>query len=87
MTEISAKNLKENQAEYQIIDVRTEFEFGGERMAGSINLPLDQLSIEKIQSLRDDKKLLLLCQSGARSKKAAELSRMIDDRLKEEADK
>ena len=72
MTEISAKNLNENQAAYQIIDVRTEFEFGGERMADSINVPLDQLTSETIQSLRDDKKLLLLCQSGARSKKAAE---------------
>ena len=72
MKEVSAKDLKENQAAYQIIDVRTEFEFGGERIADSINFPLDQLTSEKIQNLRDDKKLLLLCQSGARSKKAAE---------------
>lgn len=55
-----------------LIDVRTRGEFAGGHIAGSLNLPLDELPA-RIASVAPDKDapLLLFCASGARSGRAA----------------
>ena len=53
-----------------IIDVRTPHEFDSGKVPGSINIPVDRLSIniERIRSLK--KPIIVCCESGARSSQA-----------------
>jgi len=53
-----------------IIDVRTPAEFMGGHVAGSINIPLNELPI-RIGELKDKKNIVLCCASGMRSGNAA----------------
>jgi len=59
------KIIKENQG--TIIDVRSPEEFMGGNVAGSINIPLNELpkKLEEIKSLPTP--LILCCASGGRS--------------------
>ncbi|WDE95863.1 rhodanese-like domain-containing protein [Lentisphaera profundi] len=66
------QKLADGQGKYQIIDVRTAFEFGAEHLANSINIPLDEINTALINERFANTKLLLICQSGARSRKASE---------------
>lgn len=52
-----------------IVDVRTHGEFQGGHIAGSINIPLDQIP-SRIEELRDIENLILCCASGNRSGQA-----------------
>ena len=65
-------NLQEliNDPKTSIVDVRTEGEFAGGRVEGSINIPLDQV-VERIEELRAMQPLILCCASGNRSGQAA----------------
>lgn len=58
------KELVKNGA--QIIDVRTENEYRGGNILGSINIPLQELS-GKISKIRKDKPVITCCASGMRS--------------------
>ncbi len=53
-----------------ILDVRTRGEFSGGHVAGSVNIPLNELpeNIEKVKSMKTP--LLLCCASGMRSGQA-----------------
>lgn len=53
-----------------LIDVREPGEFAGERLPGSLNIPLSRLDAEASR-LPKDKPLVLLCRSGRRSQEAA----------------
>lgn len=55
----------------QFIDVRTEAEYAGGHAPKAVNFPLDELTKE-IGKLDKSKPVYVICQSGARSKKAAE---------------
>jgi len=54
-----------------VIDVRTPFEFMGGNVAGSINIPLQEITerIDEIKSLPQP--VVLCCASGVRSQQAA----------------
>ena len=54
-----------------IIDVRTPYEFMGGNVAGSINIPLQEIAerIAEIKSLQQT--VILCCASGVRSQQAA----------------
>jgi rhodanese-related sulfurtransferase len=56
--------------EYTIVDVRTPGEFAGGNVAGSINIPLNEVvdRSEEIMSLK--KPVLFCCASGGRSGQA-----------------
>lgn len=54
-----------------LIDVRTPLEYGSARARDAVNLPLDQVTVEKVKSY-DKTKVGLICQSGTRAKMAAE---------------
>jgi rhodanese-related sulfurtransferase len=56
----------------QFIDVRTLEEFTGGHAAGAVNIPLDTLS-DKLDSLEKNEPVYVICQTGNRSRKAADL--------------
>lgn len=58
-----------------VIDVRTPAEFESKHIASSHNIPLDQLPVytNEIAELARQAPVLLICQSGTRARKAAEV--------------
>lgn len=59
--------------ELTIIDVRTPGEYASGHLPGALNIPLDQLR-RAVPALRDVRgELLIVCASGARSRRACEL--------------
>lgn len=53
-----------------VIDVRTRMEFAGGHVAGSINIPLDEL-VERIDEIKVmSEPIVLCCASGGRSGQA-----------------
>jgi phage shock protein E len=52
-----------------ILDVRSKGEYQGGHIKGSINIPLDTLSI-KLKTLKKDKPIITCCASGMRSASA-----------------
>lgn len=70
-----AKELNYNEIkleEYLIIDVRTKKEYQEGHLNGAINIPLSNIKKE-ISNINMNKKVLLYCQSGIRSKKALKI--------------
>ncbi len=56
-----------------IVDVRTPGEFQSLHVHGAINVPLDQLSVERIVAVADGKgPVYIICQSGARGERACQ---------------
>jgi len=70
------KLIKENNG--TIVDVRTPEEFMGGHVAGSLNIPLQELGsrIDEIQSLQQP--LILCCASGGRSGMATQMLSQIN---------
>ena len=62
--------MQKNKKQITIVDVRTPAEFITGNVAGSINIPLQEIEqrIEKIKSLQ--KPIILCCASGGRSGQA-----------------
>ncbi len=58
------------QAGGTVVDVRTPSEFMGGHVAGSINIPLDELPL-RMKEIADRKTIILCCASGMRSGNAA----------------
>ena len=56
----------------QFVDVRTTAEYGEKHAVKAVNMPLDSLENE-LAKLDQEKPVYLICQSGARSQKAAEM--------------
>lgn len=56
----------------QYVDVRTPGEFNGHHIQGFKNIPLNQLA-SKSSSLKKEQEVIVICQSGMRSKQAAKL--------------
>lgn len=56
----------------QFVDVRTPGEYKGNSIKGFKNIPLDQLQ-NKASSLAKDKEVVVICQSGMRSARAAKI--------------
>jgi phage shock protein E len=56
--------------EFTVIDVRTRGEFAGGHVAGSINIPLDEIQgkVEEIKAMKQP--IVLCCVSGNRSGQA-----------------
>lgn len=68
---ISAKEIFEDK-DFHIIDVRSPKEYETCRLKNISNIPLPNLE-ENLKLLDKEKKYVMLCQSGMRSQKAAEL--------------
>ncbi|MGJ8676151.1 MAG: rhodanese-like domain-containing protein [Akkermansiaceae bacterium] len=72
VSELHAKISREEAHEKQIIDVRTPAERKATHIAGSRFFQLDALDPEEVFKLKE-KEIYLLCHSGARAEKAAEM--------------
>ena len=59
-----------NNTNFTVVDVRTRTEFSGGNVAGSINIPLNEIQerFEEIKSLHQP--IVLCCASGGRSGQA-----------------
>jgi len=62
---------KINHAETTIVDVRTPGEFVGGHVAGSVNIPLNEV-VSRIDELKKMQPMVLCCASGGRSGQAAD---------------
>jgi rhodanese-related sulfurtransferase len=62
---------KINHAETTIVDVRTPGEFVGGHIAGSVNIPLNEV-VSRIDELKKMQPMVLCCASGGRSGQAAD---------------
>ena len=62
---------KINHPEATIVDVRTPGEFVGGHVAGSVNIPLNEV-VSRIDELKAMQPLVLCCASGGRSGQAAD---------------
>jgi phage shock protein E len=62
---------KINHAETTIVDVRTPREFVIGHVAGSLNIPLNEV-VSRINELKEIQPLVLCCESGVRSGQAAD---------------
>lgn len=60
--------------EAAVIDVRMPYDWAGERIPGSINLPLQAIKFRKGE-VPEDKKLLFVSADDKRSREAAEAAR------------
>lgn len=71
---INGKELKAkmNQKNKQFIDVRTPGEFRGNHIQGFRNIPLNEL-VQKASHLDKNKEVIVICQSGMRSKQATKM--------------
>ena len=68
-----SRRYRDNPGSVILLDVRTPTEFKSSRIKFAKNCPLDQLDPHQLCSVIDkDREVLLICQSGMRSKKAAE---------------
>lgn len=65
------KNLSEQikSGEVTVVDVRTPAEFMGGHVAGSINIPLQEIP-KRLEELKKMKHIILCCASGGRSASA-----------------
>jgi rhodanese-related sulfurtransferase len=74
----SLNSLGEQGRQIHLVDVRTPAEYRSGHAAGSVSIPLDQLSPEKLavqlggSAAGRDQPLFLTCQSGLRARQAAE---------------
>ncbi len=57
----------------QFVDVRTPEEFRGNHIKGFKNIPLHELAKKAEKELSKDKEVILICQSGMRSRQASKL--------------
>jgi rhodanese-related sulfurtransferase len=64
------RRIREVDPEVRIIDVRTPGEYETAHIAGSYNVPLDQLAEHAQELAALDHPVVLVCQSGARATKA-----------------
>ncbi|MDX2362653.1 MAG: rhodanese-like domain-containing protein [Crocinitomicaceae bacterium] len=58
--------------EYTIVDVRTREEFNGGNVAGSINIPLQEVTEREAEVMELKQPVLFCCLSGGRSGQATQ---------------
>lgn len=71
MNEITVQELKalmDNKEEFQLIDVREDFEYDASNIGGT-HIPLGTL-LDEVGQLSRDKPLIIQCRSGKRSAQA-----------------
>ena len=71
ITGIELKSIVGKQGKY-FIDVRTVGEYRGNHMKGFQNIPLNDLA-SKTNQLDKNREVIVICQSGMRSKQAAKM--------------
>ncbi|OLO42865.1 rhodanese-like domain-containing protein [Alkalihalophilus pseudofirmus] len=72
LTELTQEDFIKGYRKAQLIDVREPKEYDGGHILGARNIPLSQLK-QRMNEVRTDQPVYLYCQSGARSRQAAEV--------------
>jgi hydroxyacylglutathione hydrolase len=72
MTQLSTKEVSERNPDAQILDVRSEKEWGSGHIEGATHIPLGELQ-HRLGELRQDADIITVCGSGYRSSLAASL--------------
>ena len=73
ITQEEAARLMAEQADYLLLDVRTQAEFDRVHIPGAVCIPNETIGTKDIPALRDKNQLILVyCRSGNRSKQAAQ---------------
>ncbi len=72
LTELTQDDFIKGYRKAQLIDVREPKEYDGGHILGARNIPLSQLK-QRMNEIRTDQPVYLYCQSGARSRQAAEV--------------
>lgn len=67
-------NFSQAEAAHLLVDVRTPEEFASGHIAGSVNIPLNELP-SRMSELPTDQPVVLYCRSGNRSAQAADILR------------
>ena len=68
------KTAFERRSEVTLLDVREPWEWQAGHIDGSVHIPLMQLPL-RLQELPDDRPIVTVCRTGARSDDAAEFLR------------
>ncbi|MCY0944915.1 rhodanese-like domain-containing protein [Streptomyces antarcticus] len=70
---LTAGQVLSRHQEFTVIDVRTPGEYASGHLPGAVNIPLDRIapSLPRLRRAAEDKGLLLVCATGARSENAA----------------
>jgi rhodanese-related sulfurtransferase len=66
------QDVKDRLDQYQVVDVRDQAEWDTGHIAGALHMPLDRLS-EQMGSLEAKMPVIVVCRTGKRSFKGAEL--------------
>lgn len=69
ITSSEVNRMITNSDDFTLIDVRTKAEYDSEHIKGAINIPLDEIGSI---TLNKETKIVVYCQSGNRSAKAAQ---------------
>ena len=73
VTQEEARRIMDEEADYILLDVRTEEEYNEGHIPGAINLDNEDIGTDALPALPDkDRLILVYCRSGRRSKEAAE---------------
>ena len=64
--------LKNKERKWQLLDVREPWEIKISNISDSINIPMNNIE-EKLDELKKDDPIAVLCRSGIRSAKVAEI--------------
>ncbi|MEM1325088.1 MAG: molybdopterin-synthase adenylyltransferase MoeB [Bacteroidota bacterium] len=67
------KQLQSEDADFQLIDVREEYEYEAQNIGG-LNMPLSELE-QHIEQISREKQVVVHCKSGARSQQAVQMMR------------
>ena len=73
-----SKHWEENFRNYQLIDVRTEEE-RRQKNIGGIHIPLSEMKEEYHKIVYEEKDVIFYCQTGRRSKQAAQIFQQLTD--------
>lgn len=72
ISSITVADLQQSANYRQLVDVRSATEFATGHIPGALNIPLDQIE-SRVNDLRSDSPIVLVCQMGKRARMAATL--------------
>lgn len=73
LSDAEIKKIKTSSSDYIGIDVRSDFEIRINKADGSIHIPLDKIQSSDLLPEDKNKKILVFCESGARSNQALKI--------------
>ncbi len=60
------ERYQDKSSDFFLLDVRTPYEFTDHHLAGSVNIPLDELQ-QRLAEIPPDRSIVTICEHGVRS--------------------